>query len=484
MGKSLNTKVVKASKWSALTEILSRLVAPISSMVLARLLTPEAFGIVTTIMMIITFAEIFSDAGFQKYIIQHEFENDIEKEKSINVAFWSNFSMSLIIWGIVALFNSQLATFVGNPGLGYVLIIACVSIPLAAFSSIQIAIYKRDLDFKTLFKVRVVGILIPLLVTIPFALWLRNFWALIIGNIAKDVVNAILLTYYSPWKPRLYYSIIRFNEMFSFTMWSMFESLSIWLTGYADVFIVGTYLNQYYLGLYKTSTVTVGHMVAMITAATTPILFSSLSRLQNNDEEFKELFFKFQKIVGMLIFPLCIAIFCYSDLVTEILLGHQWMEASGFIGLWALMSSVSVVLSHYASEVYRSKGKPKLSTIAQLLHIVVMCPAVFFAVKYDFTTLYVTRSLVRLELILVNLVLLYYLVHFTLSDMLINLKAVLLASAGMLISSMALEAIGISCSILSQVFLCFISLIVYLVIILQFKEERYILLNIRKILKK
>ena len=270
---NLNKQIASATKWSAITEIVAKLITPMSSMVLARLLTPEAFGVVATLTMIITFAEIFTDAGFQKYLIQHEFKDNEDRIHSTNVAFWSNLCLSLLIWIVIGLFCEPLATLVGNPGLGHVLTIACVSIPLAAFSSIQMALYKRDFDFKTLFKVRIVGICIPLFVTIPLAFWLKTYWALVIGTIVGNLANAILLTYYSKWKPSIYYSFQKLREMFSFTIWSMFESISIWLTAYIDIFIVGVYLNEYYLGLYKTSTTIVGQITALITAATTPILF-------------------------------------------------------------------------------------------------------------------------------------------------------------------------------------------------------------------
>ncbi|MBO5919693.1 MAG: oligosaccharide flippase family protein [Bacteroidales bacterium] len=65
----LNNKIVKATKWSSITEVVAKLITPITSIVLARLLTPEAFGVVATLTMVITFAEIFTDAGFQKYLI-------------------------------------------------------------------------------------------------------------------------------------------------------------------------------------------------------------------------------------------------------------------------------------------------------------------------------------------------------------------------------------------------------------------------------
>ena len=399
MGDSLNTKVKTATKWSAITEIAAKLVTPITSMVLARLLTPEAFGVVTTLTMVITFAELFTDAGFQRYLIQHEFKDDEDREQSTTVAFWSNLVMSLFFWGIIAVFNAPLAAMVGNPGLGHVLIIACASIPLAAFSSIQMALFKRDFDFKTLFRVRIVSTLIPLLVTVPLAFWLRSYWALVIGTLTVNLVNAILLTVFSKWKPRRYYSFAKLKEMLSFSLWSMVEAISIWLTSYVDVFIVGTMLSQYYLGLYKTSSALVGQIMGLITAITTPILFSALSRLQNDEQEFQELFFHFQKLVGLLVIPLGMGIFLFSDLATELILGSQWVEASGFVGLWGLTSAITIVLSHYSSEVYRAKGKPKLSVLAQVLHIIVLWPTVLISIKYGFETLYVARSLVRFELV-------------------------------------------------------------------------------------
>ena len=146
---NLNSKIVNASKWSTITEVMAKLIAPISSMVLARVLTPEAFGVVATITMIISFAEIFTDAGFQRYLIQHEFKSDEEKSNTANVAFWTNLGMSLFLWLIIGIFSDKLAIWVGNPGLGNVITIACVSIPLAAFSKGRVK--EAALDFVFIF---------------------------------------------------------------------------------------------------------------------------------------------------------------------------------------------------------------------------------------------------------------------------------------------------------------------------------------------
>ena len=456
--------VVNATKWSAISELVAKLVLPITNMVLARLLTPDVFGVVATITMIVSFAEIFTDAGFQKYLIQHEFEDDIDREQSTTVAFWSNFILSLMLWGVIAVSCESLARLVGNPGLGNVISIACVSIPIAAFSSIQMALYKRDFDFKTLFKVRIAGILMPIVVTIPLAIWLRSYWALVIGTIATNLVNAIVLTLYSRWKPRLFYSWSKLKEMLSFSIWSMVEAISIWLTGYIDVFIIGVYLNEYYLGIYKTSMTTVGQITSLITTATTPILFSSLSRLQSDREAFSSMFFKFQKLIGMLIIPLGVGIYCFRDLVTDILLGSQWSEAADFIGLWGLTSAITIVLSHYSSEVYRSLGKPRLSVLAQMLHIIVLCPAMLIAVRYDWEVIYTTRSLVRLQMVIVNLILMHYVVKLSAISMFKNILPSIVASG--IMGALGVVVLSLNTSIWSHLLAVFVCVISYFSIFL------------------
>lgn len=481
--ENLNTKVKVATKWSTTTQLASKLVTPITNMVLARLLTPEAFGIVATLTMIISFTELFTDAGFQKYLIQHEFKDEEDREQSTNVAFWSNLIMSIAIWVIIIIFSKPIAILVGIPDFSNAISIACVMIPIAAFSSIQMALYQRDLDFKTLFKVRIVSILIPLVVTIPLAFYFRNFWALLTGYIAGSVANAFLLTYYSKWKPRLFYRWKTFKDMFSFSVWSMFEQVSIWLTSYLDIFIVGVILSSYYLGIYRTSTVTVGQFIGIITAATTPILFSSLSRLQNDRKEFENLFFKFQKWVGLLVLPIGVAIFCYSDLIVKILLGDQWDEACGFVGLWGLTSSITIVLSHYCSEIYRAIGKPKLSVLAQWLHIIVLLPVVYWAAQKGYETLYVARSLVRFELILVNLVITYYYIKLSPLKMVVNIIPELLGSCMILLYYYSSKAI--STGLIAEICSAFVAIVLYFAFICLFKTERSVILSyINRILKK
>ena len=203
--RNLNDKILGATKWSAITEIIAKLIVPITNMILARILAPEAFGIIATITMIISFVDMFTDAGFQKILIQYEFKSKEDLNLFANVAFWTNLIISIVLWSLIIIFSDRIAYMVGNNGLGNVIAIACIQLPLTSFSSIQMSIYRRNFDFKTLFAVRIVSILIPFFITIPLAFLGFSYWSLILGNIASHLFNAIILTLKSTWKPRLVY---------------------------------------------------------------------------------------------------------------------------------------------------------------------------------------------------------------------------------------------------------------------------------------
>ena len=466
----LNSKVANATKWSAFAEIIGKLVSPITSMVLARVLTPEAFGVVATLTMVIAFAEVFTDAGFQRYIIQHEFEDDDDKDKSINVAFWSNLALSFLLWGLIAIFSEPLAAMVGNPGLGLVLVVACVSIPLEGFSSIQMAVFKRSLDFKSLFYRRLVSVIIPLFVTVPLALWLRSYWALVFGTIAVNLSNAIILSLKSPWHPRFYYSFDRFKAMFSFSAWSMLDSILIWATNYIEIFFISRMLSSYYLGIYKTSMTTVSQFTSIITASILPVLMPAFSRIQNDHAAIREMVLKIQKCLGMLLLPVGFGIFMFSQLITDILLGSQWQEAVPYIGIWGLMEAIVIVFSRMCSNIFPAIGKPRMSVTIQILHLVVLIPAVYISIGYGFSALFYTRTFVRLELILLLLYFANKVINLTPMSMIKNLIPEFFACTVM--SLVAVLLLHISDSLIASLLWVLVSACVYLGIIYMFPKER------------
>lgn len=468
--KNIKQSSIKAAKWSSVTEIVVKLIQPVSNMILARILVPEAFAAIALINMVVSFADIFTDAGFQKYLIQTEFKDDKEKKDATNVAFWTNFGISITLWLIIAIFRNPIAANIGNPTLGMGIAVAALALPMTSFSSIQMALFKRGFDFRILFYSRVIGALIPFCVTIPLALLGIGYWSIVIGTLCGRVFDAVFLTIKSNWKPELFYKVDVFKRMFSFSAWTLVESITVWFTVWIGVFIVGRILNDYYTGLYTTAMNTVNSIMSIVVSASTGVLFSTLSRLQNNDDEFLNVFLKFQRIVAMFVIPMGIGILVYQRPVTYFLLGEQWLEASCLVGIWAFSYSFSIVYGNLISEIYRSKGKPKLSVLAQLLHIVVLAPICFIFAKIDFVSLAYARSLCRFEFVFVHFIIVYAVFKISPIQMIKNvfpyiLSALIMGGAGAIFQKVA----GNYITALLTIPLC---MVIYLVLLLLNKKTR------------
>lgn len=483
---TINSKVVNATKWSAITEFSNKLILPVVNIILARLLTPTAFGVVATITMIISFAEIFADAGFQKYIVQHEFESDDEKEKSITVAFWSNFLLSLVMWLIIVIFRYPIARLVGSEGYENAIVVACISLPLVAFSSIQTSVLRRNFDFKSLFKVRIAGSLTPIFVTVPLAFLFRSYWALIVGTIANNMVVAIIITLKSSWKPRFFYKFKYLKEMLSFSTWTLFEQLLFWVTSYIGTFLISNVLTSHYVGIYKSGMTTVNQILSLITATIMPVLFSTLSRLQNDDRNFEDAFLKFQKVVAIFLVPLGVGIFLYRELIVAILLGDGWTDAITLVGIWGMSSSLATVFTLFCSEAFRAKGYPKLSVYSQILHLVVLIPTIYITVRINFDTLAYARSLIRFQLVLIYVIFTKKYIGISIRKMIFNLIPPVISTLVMGLAVIELKRIYTS---MIWDFVCiFIAVIVYfsfLFVFPSFRKEIKLYLNmIKGMLKK
>ena len=358
-----------------------------------------------------------------------------------------------------------------NPELIKILPFATVSIVISSLSMTQIGLFRREFQFKKLFVIRVIGLCVPLLVTIPLAFAGFKFWSIIIGNIVLAFVNAIILTTLSSWKPSFFYNVNILKKMFSFSFWTLLEGIAMWLTSWFDTFFISTKMTRKDLGIYKTSITSTNGIINLITGSTTPVLFSGLSRLKDDDDNFWDIFFKMQRFVSILVLPLGVGMFVFRDLITKILLGNDW----------ALIYSFKIVLGNYCSEVYRAKGKPKLSVLAEILHLLFLIPLILWAVNKDFKLLVIMRSWGMLQFVIVNFIILKIVFNVSAFRMLKNIKYIFIASV--LMGIVGYIGLTINNSIFMQIFYVFVCIFVYFGLLSLFKETRKDLFAVYNLLK-
>lgn len=377
-------KTKKSTVWTFTTEIFAKLASPISSIILARLLAPEIFGIATAATIVVSFCETISEAGFSKYLIQHDFSSEDEYKKSISVSLISNLILSILLIAVVFTFRYQFSYFIGNSGYEAVLFISSLQIPFYSLSSIFIANLRRNFEFKKLFYLKLVYVVSPFFITVPLAIFGFSYWSLVIGTLSSSIIQFFLLIIFSRLKIKLSFSLTLFKKMISSSFIMLVESLVIWLCSWLVVFITSIFFNQYYVGIIKVSSSTITSIFGLISGAITPVLFSSLSRLKNDDETYKRIFLKMTKLSAYFIVPMAVGVFIYSDYIVDIFLGSNWIDASIVIAFFALSRPFLNSLSFHLSEVFRSKGHFLTSLLYQIILFIISLSLLLIGAQISF----------------------------------------------------------------------------------------------------
>lgn len=387
-----NNVILNSMKWSMVTEILAKLILPISNMLLARILLPEDFAALAIINMFLTGIDIITDAGFGKYLIQKNFASKENQENAENVAFWTNFSFSIFFGLLLVVFSSSLANFFDNPELSKAFKVISLTLVFTSFSSVQQNILRRNFEFKKLFYIRLVLTLVPVFVTLPIAYYTKSFWSLIIGQLTIAFLNTILLMILGNWKPKLFYSFKILKSMLNFSVWSMFEAVGHWGIFWIDTFFASYFFSEYYLGLYKNTQNMIFSIFSIVTASVGAVLLSTLSRIEKR-KEYENVYLSIQRLVSYALFAMSFGLIFFSKNVTLILLGSNWLEASNIFIAGGIMMLFNTLFYSFPAEVYKSRGVPKQLFILQLQYLVFLIPIVYFSAKRGFWNLVYARSL-------------------------------------------------------------------------------------------
>jgi len=468
----------KSIKWSFLGELAVKLIAPITNMILARLLLPEVFGIVATISVVISLSELLADSGFAKAIIQRDFLNPEEFNKSASTAFWTTISMSFVLFIVILIFNEQIAALVGSPGYGTALSIASIQIPIHAISSIHLAILKRNFKFQKIFWVRLVSALIPITISTTLALLNFSYWSLIISSVVSVLIQTILIIILTKWMPKFFFGFSHLKQMFAFSFLTLIEALLVWLNSSLDIFVIVYIFDSSLTGMFRLASTTTHSFLNIVTAVFIPVLFSSLSRLKEDPIRFKEMVAKFQKMIAFCLFPIGAGVFLYRNLATTALFGEGWSQVSIVVGLFALILSFITPINNVASIIYFSKNKPIFSIFSQIIFIFALCIIylVTYFFKLDFETFVIYRGLASLTLVITSVIFLSVFHDIPVMFVVKNIYKPLIASSIMFVVGFVLERF-LTGQVWNIVSMIFCAILYFSICYLFFKKDIIMLLG-------
>ncbi|MFA5283579.1 MAG: lipopolysaccharide biosynthesis protein [Bacilli bacterium] len=435
----IEQKTSKSIKWSFFGELIVKLISPITNMILARLLAPEVFGVIATISIVIALSELLADSGFSKAIVQQDYETEEDYSKSTTTAFWTTLGISLLIFVVVAIFRNPISSLVGSPGYGFALLIASIQMPIYSLSSIHLSILRRKFLFKKIFWVRFASAVVPLAFGTILALLGFSYWSLIISSLASITIQSLLIIFLSRWRPTFSFSYPHLKNMFLYSFLNLLEALLVWVTASIDIVIISYFFGDSLTGMYRLSSTTVQALVRLVTAVFVPVLFSSLSRLKNDELAFKQMFSKFQRMIAYILFPIGAGVFLYRELATSLFFGEGWEQVALVVGLNGFVLSFIVPINNLASVVYFAKGKPLFSIFSQIIYLALLLIVCFVVPNYGFESFIIFRGLSPLILVISSVIFLKIFFGIGIKEEIGNILPALLITSIMFVAGLLLK---------------------------------------------
>jgi PST family polysaccharide transporter len=395
---SITGKAVGSLKWSALMEVVSRTAQPIIFVILARLLAPNDFGVVATAMIAISFSQMFWDAGLSKALIQTQ----EAPEDAAHVVFWTNVVLGLLIYLLLFFTAPAIALFFNSPASGPVLRVLGIQIVIASLTSVQQALFVRDLDFRGLFWIKLFTAFIPGIFSIPLALYGYGVWALVAGSLAGQVINLYLLWNKSAWRPQFRYDVVLARSLFSFGFWVLLESFGAWLIVWGDNLIVGRFLGVHDLGVYRTGWMLVTIIFSLVLNPFLPVLYPTFSRLQDDLPALKNTFHKVNRVVFALALPMGTGLLLVGPETAALLFGEKWQGLGFVLSVLGFMCGIGWLVGINA-ELYRAMGIPDMNTKLMYFTLLYYLPVYYISAQFGLEYFTMARFVVALVAIPIHI---------------------------------------------------------------------------------
>ena len=365
--KGIGTKMAKGAVWMLLFKFLERSLGLISTIILARLLLPQDFGLVSMAMSIIAVLELLSAFNFDVVLIQ----NQAAEPRHYNTAWTFNVLFAVVGALLLVALAIPASHFYMEPRLEIVMYCLAFGYLLSGFENIGIVAFRKEMQFNKEFKFLLSKKLIGFFVTVPLAFILQNYWALILGmltNRFSGLVLSYIVQSYRPW-----FSLEARHELFHFSKWLLINNvLNFFRFRFID-FIIGRFAGSHALGIYNVafsiSNLPTTEMTAPINRAVLP----GYSRISDNLNHLRQSFLNVISVVAVFALPAGVGIAVTAELVVKVFLGDKWLDAIEVIQVLAIFGTVTAMQSN-VSAVFLSLKKPEVFTYLALGHLVLLLP--------------------------------------------------------------------------------------------------------------
>jgi len=334
-------KTAKGAAWIVAWRMATRTLGLLSTIVLVRLLTPGDYGLIALATSFNQSIEAFSWFGIEDALIREKSPTRTTYDTAFTMALLRGLSLTVII----AALAYPAAGFFAEPRLATVILMLALATLLDGFNNVGTVDFRRDFNFHLEFRLWIVPRILSTVMAITAAVFLRNYWALVIGILASRVMRVVAGYIMHSYRPRL--SLREWRKLTSYSFWTWVHGICTVIAGQSDTFMIGRMLGTTQVGFYS-----LGNEMAFLpqTEFVEPLgrsTFSAFAEGRNQDRAPADIWVRIASAAALLVFPAAIGISLVADNLLLVFFGPGWhaslqvVQVLGVLTPVALLGSIS-----------------------------------------------------------------------------------------------------------------------------------------------
>jgi lipopolysaccharide exporter len=377
-------KAMTASVLHVATKLSQRLLGLISTLILARLLAPDDFGIVAISLLIINFFTALSDSGASNYIIK---VGDLTNSE-IDTSWTINIILKLVVSVVILISANLIASIFNDERIVNLLYAMTIMLVLGSVSSPSIALFKREQNYVPIFKLEIIQKVISVIIVITIAVSYKSYWALIIGMMCTTTIGTFGSYCIHAYRPRL--SLTNLTTQWDFSKWILGGSIFGFSRSQMDTFLTSKFYSVSDVGIFHTMKYIATMPGSQVIAPAVSPLLATISKSRDNETDFRDQINLSFYVVSLLSFPIAFYMCWNADILVLIILGDQWVNYSQIFGALSVLV-ISYSLSSLCGQILISLSKTKVLFIYNIISLLILVSLLLVAKNHSLYEFAATR---------------------------------------------------------------------------------------------
>lgn len=371
---ALATDLVRGSAWMIAARWSMRLIGLVSTVILARLLTPEDFGVVAIALIIVGLLETIAYVGVDLALLRpgHDTRENYDTAWTIQLIQGAIISCALLA------IAPWIGPFFSEPRATLVVQVIALRPLISGLQNIGIVAFRKELDFAKDFRFSLYIKLANFFVIVGAALLLRNYWALVIGMISSTLIEIVLSYIMHPFRPKL--SLARKSELWGFSQWLIISRAGAYLTRKVDEFVVGRLLGTSAMGGYHVASELATMPTTELVMPLRRAMFPTLSKAAQDPANLERLFLLSFSAVAAVSFSVGFGLSSIATELVPIVLGAKWTSAIVPMTWLAIFGAFSALILALEMLLWVA-GKTRASAAQTWLELSLLLPTVYIAAQ-------------------------------------------------------------------------------------------------------